>query len=61
VQCAKIHLELDGLVTEIDRRDCGGSLESAAERLKKVTAEIETARIKKNFKKVRNYIWSPTA
>jgi hypothetical protein len=48
-------------VTEIDRRDCGGSLESAAERLKKVTAEIETARIKKNFKKVCNYIWSPTA
>lgn len=40
-------------MTEIGHRDCGGSLESAAEKLKKVTAEIETSRIKKNFKRVR--------
>ena len=40
------------MVVEIERRDCGGSLESAAEKLKKVTAETESCRIKKNFKRV---------
>ena len=47
-----MHLELDSLIIEIERRDCNGSLSLASEKLKKVSVEIEAAKHKKNFKKV---------
>lgn len=47
-----MHLELDSLIIEIERRDCNRSLSLASEKLKKVSAEIEAAKLKKNFKKV---------
>ena len=54
-QCSRLHIDLDEIANEIAHRDCKGSIEISTEKLKTASAQIETARIKKNFKKVKIY------
>ena len=52
-----MHIDLDEISNEIVHRDCKGSVETAKEKLKTVTTQIEAARMKKNFKKVTHLLF----